>query len=40
MKDIRNEGAKDVRNEGAKDVRNEEVKNRKEKYEDVRPGGR
>ena len=40
MKDVRNEGAKNVRNEGEKDVRNEEVKNRKEKYEDVRPGGR
>jgi len=40
VKDVRNEGAKDVRNEGAKDVRNEEVKNRKEKYEDVRPGSR
>ena len=40
MKDVRNEETKDVRNEGAKDVRNEEVKNRKEKYEDVRPGGR
>ena len=40
MKDIRNKGVKDVRNEKVKNVMNEEVKNRKEKYEDVRPGGR